>query len=145
MRALHGFVASVLLAAGGAEALAADPGAALRTLAPDDLFRVQEVSDPQLSPDGAWVAYVVGTNDREADEARSAIWMVSWDGRERLALTSATDRTRKPKWSPDGRYLAFIAAPADSDKAQMMLLARRGGEPRQLTSISGEIGEYAWS
>src|SRR6202051_2522320 len=116
MRAPHGFVASVLLAAGGGEALAADPGAALRTLAPDDLFRVQEVSDPQLSPDGAWVAYVVGTNDRDADEARSAIWMVSWDGRERLALTSATEGNGKPRWSPDGRYLAFMCTASGSDQ-----------------------------
>ncbi len=51
-----------------------------RTLAPDDFYRALDVSDPQVSPDGLWVAYVVTTNDRDADEARSAIWMVSWDG-----------------------------------------------------------------
>jgi dipeptidyl aminopeptidase/acylaminoacyl peptidase len=88
---------------------------------------------------------VVGSNDRDADEARSAIWMVSWDGSQRLALTNAADGTGKPKWSPDGRYLAFVATPAGSDKSQIMLLDRRGGDARQLTSVKGEIGEYAWS
>jgi dipeptidyl aminopeptidase/acylaminoacyl peptidase len=126
-------------------ALAADAPAVRRTLTPDDLYRVQDVSDPQVSPDGNWVAYVVSTNDREADEARSAIWMVSWDGRERLALTAAADGIGKPRWSPDGRYLAFMSTPSGSDKPQIMLLDRRGGDARPLTSVSGDIGEYAWS
>jgi dipeptidyl aminopeptidase/acylaminoacyl peptidase len=128
-----------------AHALAADVPPVRRTLTPDDFYRVQDVSDPQVSPDGRWVAYVVATNDREPDEARSAIWMVSWDGSQRLALTPAADRTGKPRWSPDGRYLAFVSIPLGSDTAQIMLLDRRGGNARQLTSVGGEIGEYAWS
>ncbi len=114
-------------------------------MAPDDFYRALDVSDPQVSPDGLWVAYVVTTNDRDADEARSAIWMVSWDGRQRLPLTAAADGTGKPRWSPDGRYLAFVANPVGSDKAQIMLLDRRGGDARQVTSGNGDIGEYAWA
>jgi dipeptidyl aminopeptidase/acylaminoacyl peptidase len=126
------------------EAMAAE-AAVHRALTPDDVYRVEDVSDPQVSPDGSWVAYVVTSNVREADEARSAIWMVSWDGSQRLALTAAADGTGKPRWSPDGRYLAFISTPSGSDKAQVMLLDRRGGDARQLTSVSGDIGEYAWA
>ena len=126
-------------------AVAADAPAARRTLTPDDFYGVVDVSDPQVSPDGLWVAYVVTANDRDADEARSAIWMVSWDGSQRLALTPAADGTGKPKWSPDGRYLAFIATPAGSEKGQIMLLDRRGGDARALTGVTGEIGEYAWA
>lgn len=118
---------------------------ARRTLTPDDLYRVQDVSDPQVSPDGAWVAYVLTSSDRESDEARSAIWMVSWDGMQRLALTSPAEGTGKPKWSPDGRYLAFAAMPAGSAKTQLMLLDRRGGNASQLTSADGDVGEYSWS
>jgi len=125
-------------------AMAADAPAARRTLTPDDFYRVQDVSEPQVSPDGQWVAYVVTTNERESDEARSAIWMVSWDGSQRLALTAAAAGTDKPRWSPDGRYLAFLATPG-SDKSQIMLLDRRGGDARQLTNVSGDIGDYAWS
>jgi dipeptidyl aminopeptidase/acylaminoacyl peptidase len=116
-----------------------------RPLTPDDFYRIQDVSDPQVSPDGAWVAYVVTANDREADEGRSAIWMVSWDGKDRLALTASAEGTAKPRWSPDGRYLAFLSTAAGSEKAQIMLLDRRGGGARQLTSVAGEIGDYAWA
>jgi dipeptidyl aminopeptidase/acylaminoacyl peptidase len=118
---------------------------ARRLLTPDDLYRVEDVSDPQVSPDGVWVAYVVTLNDRESDEARSAIWMVSWDGTQRLALTAAADGTAKPRWSPDGRYLSFVSTPTGSEKPQIMLLDRRGGEARALTKVAGDIGEYAWS
>jgi dipeptidyl aminopeptidase/acylaminoacyl peptidase len=137
--------AGVMLALCAASAFAADPAAARRTLAPDDLYRVEDISDPQVSSDGLMVAYVVSTNDREADEARSAIWMASWDGKQRLALTAAADGTEKPKWSPDGAYLAFLSKPAGSDKAQIMLLDRRGGNASQLTKVTGDIGDYAWS
>jgi dipeptidyl aminopeptidase/acylaminoacyl peptidase len=129
----------------GAPSPAHAEAGARRTLAPDDFYGVQELSDPQVSPDGAWVAYVVTTNDHEADEARSAIWMVSWDGKARLALTGAADGTAKPRWSPDGRYLSFLSTPAGSDKAQLMLLDRRGGDARPLISVSGDIGDYAWA
>jgi dipeptidyl aminopeptidase/acylaminoacyl peptidase len=134
-----------MLALCAASALASDPAAARRTLTPDDLYRVEDVSDPQVSSDGLMVAYVVSSNDREADEARSAIWMASWDGKQRLALTAAADGTEKPKWSPDGGYLAFLSKPAGSDKAQIMLLDRRGGNAIQLTKVTGDIGDYAWS
>jgi dipeptidyl aminopeptidase/acylaminoacyl peptidase len=134
-----------MLALCTASALASDPAVARRALAPDDLYRVEDVSDPQVSSDGLMVAYVVSSNDREADEARSAIWMASWDGKQRLALTSAADGTEKPKWSPDGGYLAYLSKPAGSDKAQIMLLDRRGGNASQLTKVTGDIGDYAWS
>jgi dipeptidyl aminopeptidase/acylaminoacyl peptidase len=125
--------------------IAAAAPAPRRHLAPDDLYRALDVSDPQVSPDGQWVAYLVSSNDRASDQARSAVWMVSWDGKERLALTSAGEDTSKPRWSPNGRYLAYLARPAGSDKVQIMLLDRRGGEARPLTSATGEISDFAWS
>ena len=145
LSALAGLAAGLLLSLCAGTAAASDPPVVRRTLIPDDLYRVEDVSDPQVSPDGLMVAYVVSTNDREADEARSAIWMASWDGRQRLALTAAADGTEKPKWSPDGGYLAFLSKPAGSDKAQIMLLDRRGGNASQLTKVTGDIGDYAWS
>jgi dipeptidyl aminopeptidase/acylaminoacyl peptidase len=114
-------------------------------LVADDIYRIQALSDPQVSPDGLWVAYVVTTNDRGADEQRSAIWMVSWDGTKQLALTAPASDTDKPRWSPDGRYISFLGSPAGSDKPQIMLLDRRGGEAQPLTTVSGDIRDYAWS
>jgi dipeptidyl aminopeptidase/acylaminoacyl peptidase len=123
----------------------AQAGAGRRTLTPDDLYRVKDVSDPQVSPDGLWVAYVVTESDHSADEARSAIWMVSWDGTQQVVLTAAAEDNAKPRWSPDGRYLSYLSIPAGSDKAQILLMDRRGGDARPLTSVKGGIGEYAWS
>ena len=145
LNGLSRLVAVLVLAACTAQTLAADSASSRRTLTADDFYRVEDLSDPQVSPDGHWVAYVVGSSDRDADEARSAIWMVSWDGKQRLALSRGADGTGKPRWSPDGGYLAFIAKPAGSDKGQIMVLDRRGGEPRQLTKVTGDIGRYAWS
>jgi len=137
--------AGLCLSLYAAQGICAAAPPAHRTLVPDDFYRVQDVSDPQVSPDGAWVAYVVTSNDRGADEARSAVWMVSWDGSQHLPLTAAAEGTEKPRWRPDGRYLAFMATPAGSEKAQIMLLDRRGGNARQLTSVAGDIGVYAWA
>lgn len=145
INALIKVAASLLLSLCVVQTISADAPAARRTLTPDDFYRVQELSDPQVSPDGQWVAYVVTSNDRDADETRSAVWMVSWDGSQHLALTGAADGIGKPRWSPDGRYLAFISAPSSSDKTRVMLLDRRGGDARELMSVSGQIGKYAWS
>ncbi len=131
--------------AGMGPVLAEDAPSARKTLTPDDLYRVQDVSDPQVSPDGAWVAYVLSTSEREPDEARSAIWMTSWDGRERLALTPAAEGISKPRWSPDGRYLAYLATTAGSEKSQIMLLDRRGGDSRPLAKFEADVADYAWS
>ena len=119
--------------------------AARRALRSDDFYRVFTLSDPQVAPDGAWVAYVVTNNDRGADETRSAIWMVSWDGKQRLPLTNAAHGTHSPRFSPDGRYLAYLATPAGADHQQLMLLDRRGGEARAIYDTKDDIGAYQWS
>jgi dipeptidyl aminopeptidase/acylaminoacyl peptidase len=139
------FILGFCLALCASQVLSAEAADAPRTLIADDIYSVQEVSDPQVSPDGQWVAYLVTTNDRESDSALSAVWMVSWDGTQRLALTAPSGGTSKPRWSPDGRYLAFLSTPAGSEKSQVMLMDRRGGESRQLTKADGDIAGYSWS
>src|SRR5579862_2159373 len=93
-------ISMLIVLTGGACALAAPEGK--RVLTPDDIYRMEAVSDPQISPDGQWIAYLVTTSDREADEVRSAIWMVSWDGTQHLQMTSASASIATPRWSPDG-------------------------------------------
>src|SRR5579864_3721907 len=118
-----------------------------RVLTPDDFYNMQTITDPQVSPDGKWVAYVVSTNDRDADESRAAIWMVSWDGAQQVQLTNPAHETSSPRWSQDGRYLAYLSVPAgtDKDKSQIMLLDRRGGEPKGLTTVTDDIESYEWA
>lgn len=138
-------MAGMLLPMCAARALSSAPTGAGRTLTPDDFYRAVDVSDPRVSPKGRWVAYVATTNERAPDEARSAIWMVSWDGRQNVELTTPAADASSPRWSPDGRYLSFLGRPRGATSTQIMLLDRRGGEPRALTGVSGEIGDYAWS
>ncbi len=116
-----------------------------RPFAPDDFFRVHEVTDPRVSPDGLWVAYIVSSNEREGDEAQTVLWMTSWDGTQHIQLTNPPEGAEKPRWSPDGRYLAFLSTPSGADAGQIKLLDRRGGEARTLTNVKGDIRELAWS
>ena len=134
---------SLMSACDGAMAAAASD--ARRALSAEDFYRMESVSDPRISPDGQWVAYLVTTNDRDADEARSAVWMVSWDGTQHVQLTTPASSISAPRWSPDGRYLAYLAKPTDAEHSQVMLLDRRGGEARALTKVTDDIDSYDWS
>jgi len=141
-RALTLGAALGLLAGAGIGRAATSSG---RALVPDDFYRAADVSDPRVSPQGHWVAYVVTKNDRASDEPLSAVWMTSWDGRERLALTAPGAAASQPRWSPDGRYLAYLAKPPGAKRAQVMLLDRRGGNATALTDVDQDIGGYSWS
>jgi dipeptidyl aminopeptidase/acylaminoacyl peptidase len=123
---------------------------ARRPLSLDDLPKPRAVSDPQLSPDGRWIAYVVGTADVEKDRRDSDLWMIGWNGEDRVRLTSLPDSSEsRPRWSPDGRYLAFVATRGDEAEkkkgGQVWLLDRRGGEAQKLTDIKGGVSDLAWS
>ena len=112
-----------------------------RPLSPEDWFRFQAVSDLSISPDGAAVAYLVTSYDRESDESRSALWLADWAGDKSVQLTRG-ESVSEPRFSPDGRYLGFLSARPAGDKTQLWILDRRGGEPRQLTHVTGELTSY---
>jgi dipeptidyl aminopeptidase/acylaminoacyl peptidase len=112
----------------------------------DDVYRVREVSDPQVSPDGAWVAYTVSLPDTVEDQANSDVWMTSWDGARSVRLTSSKSSEGTPRWSPDGRYLTFLSDRDDPGEVdQVWLLDRSGGEAEQITHLPGGVSDYAWS
>jgi len=119
--------------------------AAKRSLTMDDFDRLLAVEDPRCSPDGQWVAYTVTGSDRKADKRRSAVWMVNWDGTQDIRLSYGPESDKSSRWSPDGKYLAFLSARPAKGKDQIWLLDRRGGEARQLTDVKGEIDDYEWS
>ncbi|MDR3684017.1 MAG: S9 family peptidase [Geothrix sp.] len=117
-----------------------------RTLALEDLGRIAAVGDPQVSPEGAWVAYTVSCADPEKDSRRKDLWMVSWDGTRRVRLTWGPGSAGSPRWSPDGRYLAFLSARGEGEPgSQVWLLDRLGGEARPLTHLKGGVSDLAWS
>src|SRR5579884_2618545 len=122
----------------------APAAAAARVLAPDDLFRLREVSDPQVSPDGGWVAYTVTVADTSEDKRASAVWMTSWDGARTVRLTTSKAGEHAPRWSPDGRFLAFLSN-RDDEHTQLWLLDRLGGEGAKLTAFPGDVEDYVWA
>lgn len=117
-----------------------------RPIAPIDVYRLQNLSDPHISPDGNWVIYVLSSVDTTRDKRNSDLWMVSWDGSQQVQLTNSPENERAPRFSPDGKYISFIAKRgADEKYDQVWLLDRRGGEGKKLTNVKGDISEYSWN
>jgi Tol biopolymer transport system component len=114
-----------------------------RLLQPEHADLLRGVFDPQLSPDGAQVAYVVQGTDREKDARTMAVWVAPFDGRTAARRFTFGERDHGPRWSPDGRYLAFLSD--RGEKAQIFLAPLDGGEARQLTKAPHGVNEFAWS
>jgi dipeptidyl aminopeptidase/acylaminoacyl peptidase len=121
------------------------PATGRRPLRAGDLYQLRNVSDPQLSPDGAWIAYTVSAVDSAKDKSDSDVWMTSWDGTQTIRVTSSPDGESSPRWSPDGRYLAFVSSRQEGKGGQVWLLDRRGGEAQRLTMVKGGIDDFVWS
>src|ERR1044072_9337957 len=106
-----------------------------RPLQPDDIFEVKNVGDPRISPDGQWIAYTVSTLDRKDDSSDTDILMESTSGGAPIKLTGSKKPETSPRWSPDGRYLAFLSS-RDGKKTQVYLLDRRGGAGPAVTDYT---------
>ena len=130
----------------GVLALAAASAAAQETrlLEPEDLFELQSVGNPVISPDGGWVAYTVNSTSLEDDSSETRIWMASTTDDTVLPMTGEGSSAGNPQWSPDGRYLSFTASRNDGE-TQVWALDRRGGEAVQLTHVEQGVSDYAWS
>ena len=115
-----------------------------RAITVDDAFQVKEVDDPQISPDGAWVAYTVETASLKADKSYTRVWMVPSAAGETIAMTAENETSTHPRWSPDGRYLAFLSGRNDG-KTQVYLLNRQGGEAQKITDTVQDVEDFAWA
>src|SRR5262249_13037488 len=103
---------------------------------------------PQVSPDGRWVAFAVraASKPKKRKSMHAAVWLVPVDGSapaQRLA--SGASRDVQPRWSTDGRWLAFLSDRAEEGKNQLYRLPLAGGEAERLTNWTGGIEEFAWS
>ncbi|MBI4337501.1 MAG: S9 family peptidase [Chloroflexi bacterium] len=114
-----------------------------RHITAEDLFAMRIASDPQLSPDGSTVAFVVTTVDQKEDRYHAAIWTVSTRGGQPAPFTSGLWRDHSPRWSPDGTRLAFISD--RSGTPQVWATTRAGGEAQQVTAVEHGVSEFAWS
>src|SRR4249919_3962371 len=118
-----------------------------RPLSLDDLARLKELRDPQCAPDGKSGAFVVSQIDVKEDKPGTGhVWTVGIDGQNERQITSSTDSESTPRFSPDGKYLAFTSSrPGKAKGNQVWLLDRSGGEAFQLTEIKGRLQGYEWA
>src|SRR5579859_5176476 len=115
-----------------------------RAITVGDYFQILGVHDPQLSPDGQWVAYAVDKSTLKTDKNETRIWMIPSAGGDPLPMTAEGVSSSHLRWSSDGKYLAFLSERGDS-QTQVWLLNRLGGEAQQLTDTVQDVEDFSWS
>ena len=122
-----------------------------RLIAADDLYRLQNLSDVRIAPDGRHVVYRLQRVDKKTEKKYGNLFVVSTDTdsvvlNEPRQFTYGDHSDGSPRWSPDGKSIAFLSNRADKDRsAQIFIIPFDGGEARKLTNIDGEITLVGWS
>jgi dipeptidyl aminopeptidase/acylaminoacyl peptidase len=122
------------------------PAAKKRLITAEDLYRFELINDVRLSPDGKNVIYVQKRVDRKTEKKFDNLWVVSTQAGKPHQFTFGDQKDVSPRWSPDGKTIAFLSNRADQEKApQIHLISFEGGEAHKLTEILGEINSFDWS
>lgn len=144
---LIGFFAALVilpLSAVCVRAQARSGASGTRLITIDDYFQIKDVGQPEISPDGQWVAYTVRTKMLKEDKNETRIWLVSTKGGDAIPMTAEGVSSGHPRWSPDGKYLSFTSS-RNGGKSQVWVLNRLGGEAVRLTDISQGVDDFEWS
>ena len=124
--------------------LSAQQPSAPRPVNIDDYFQLREVSEPQLSPDSQWLAYTVKSALLKDDKNEERIWMIPASGGDAIPLSAEGVSSSHPRWSPDGKFIAFLSA-RNEGKTQVWLLNRLGGDAQRITDTPQDVEDFAWS
>ena len=109
----------------------------------EDYIALKSVSDPQLSPDGKWVAYAVAAPSLQDNRNISRVWVVEVATGRSRQVTNGPGSDRQPRWSPDGKTLAFISTRESG--AQVWLLPIAGGDARKVSSLVDGASDPLWT
>jgi dipeptidyl aminopeptidase/acylaminoacyl peptidase len=109
----------------------------------DEMLKLKRVSDPQLSPDGARIAFVVTDVSLDRNTRNNDIWVVPVAGGTPVKFAAGDRSEDRPRWSPDGKWLAFISN--RDGGSQVWVMPASGGEARKVTSIATEAAGVTWS
>lgn len=120
------------------------PARAGRPITIDDLYNYVLPGEPVVSPDDTQVVTAVTTIDKESNEYRAALWLVRLDGAPPRKLTSGRWSDTAPRWSPDGRWIAFTSN-REEKKTNIWVLPVAGGEAKQVTALDNGAGEISWA
>jgi len=118
---------------------------ASRPITAQDLYAFQLLTDVRLSPDGRQVVYGVQRVDRKTEKKYANLWMAPTDGSGERQFTQGDQTDAMPRWSPDGKNIAFLSSRKEGEGTQVYVISMEGGEARRLTDVKGEISNMAWS
>src|SRR5262245_26732657 len=110
----------------------------------DDLWKVERPAQPALSPDGAQACVSVTAYDMKDNKGRSSLWLLSTFGGSPRRLTTAGEKDAEPRWSPDGRTIAFVAKRDGDDEPQLYVIAPDGGEARRVLQVPTGVSCIKW-
>jgi len=116
-----------------------------RAMTVDDYLALKPVSDPQLSPDGKAVAYTVTTISLAENRGASRIWIAELATGDARQITQGPGSDREPRWSPDGKWLAFISSRGTRGPQVWVLPSAGGGEARRVSDLDGGAGDCWWT
>lgn len=117
-----------------------------RTLTAADFAKLRDVGSPHLSPDGNWIVYTVRQASFTDDKNHTHLWLASVDGKESAQITFSNSSESSPRWSPDGKRIAFLSGRGeDEEHDQLWVMNRIGGEAEKITSAEADVKDFDWA